>query len=60
MNLGAGVVPNRPVISIILPPCHNIRDFDILLALFDHSSYSKNLCKYKKRKVALKVLWIIK
>ena len=44
----------------LLPPIHNIRDFDFLLALFDHSSYSTNLCKYKKRKVVLKVLWIIK
>jgi hypothetical protein len=23
----------------LLPPFHNIRDFDFLLALFDHSSY---------------------
>ena len=26
----------------ILPPSHNIRDFEFLLATFDHSSYSKN------------------
>ncbi len=46
--------------NIVLPLSHNIRDFKFLLALFNHSSYSKNLCKYKKRKVVLKVLWIIK
>ena len=28
--------------KLILPPSPNIRDFDILLALIDHSSYSKN------------------
>ena len=27
----------------LLPPSSNIRDFDILLALFDHSSYFKKL-----------------
>ena len=26
----------------LLPPSHNIRDFEFLLALFDHLSYSKN------------------
>ncbi len=36
----------------------NIRDFDILFALFDHSSYSF-FFKYKKRKIVLKVHWII-
>ena len=34
--------------------------FTIFFVTFDHSSYSKNLCKYKKQKVVLKVLWIIK
>jgi hypothetical protein len=38
----------------------NTRDFDFLVVMFDHSSYSKNLCKYKKRKIVLKVFWIIK
>ncbi len=28
--------------SLLLPPSYNIRDFDFLLVLFDHSSYSKN------------------
>ncbi len=47
---------------LLLPPFpfHNIRDFKFLFILFDHSSYSKNLYKYKKRKVVIKVLWIIK
>ena len=26
---------------LLLPPSHNIRDFEFLLATFDHSSYSK-------------------
>ncbi len=29
-----------PVV-VLLPPFHNIRDFEFLLELFDHSSYSK-------------------
>ncbi len=44
----------------ILHPSHNIRDFEFLFTLFDHSSYLKNLCKYKKGKIMLKVFWIIK
>jgi hypothetical protein len=51
----------RNGLTILLPPSHNIWDFEFLFALFDHSSYSKkNLCKYKKQKVVFKVLWIIK
>ena len=30
---------NDPV--MLLPPSHNIRDFEFLFATFDHSSYSK-------------------
>ena len=26
---------------LVLPPSHNISDFDFLLVTFDHSSYSK-------------------
>ena len=29
------------VISLLLPPSQNIRDFEFFLATFDHSSYSK-------------------
>ena len=29
-------------LCVLLPPSHNIRDFEFLLATFDHSSYSKN------------------
>ena len=39
-----------------LRPTHNIRDFKFWLATFDYSSYSNFFCKYKKRKVVLKVL----
>lgn len=34
------------------------KNFNFLFTLFDNSSYLKNL--YKKQKVVLKVLWIIK
>ena len=27
--------------DVVLPPSHNIRDFEFLLATSDHSSYSK-------------------
>jgi hypothetical protein len=33
-------------IRILLPSSPNIRNFDILFTLFDHSSYLENLCKY--------------
>jgi hypothetical protein len=42
--------------KIILPPSLSIRDFEFLLTTFDHSSYSNFFCKYKKRKVMLKIL----
>ena len=42
--------------ATVLHPSHNIRDFNFLLAAFDHSSYLNFFCKYKKQKVMLKVL----
>ena len=45
--------------SRLLPPSLNIRDFNILLVLFDHSFYSKNCANIKNEKLCLKV-WIVK
>ena len=34
--------------TMLLPPSQISGCFNIFLATFDHSSYLKNLCKYKK------------
>jgi hypothetical protein len=38
----------------ILPPYHNIRDFEFLLTTFGHSSYSDFFANIKNEKLRLK------
>ena len=52
----SAVAATTATTSNVLPPSHNIKDFQFFLATFNHSSYSFFFCKYKKRKVVLKIL----